>query len=196
MEDGRTRRSQLELHPSLKMMKKIVVLGAIALALSATAANAQRARSGGGPVELGIDGGITFGLDDPNTTIVALPVQSFRLGYFLNEKAEIEPRFNLNSAHGGGFSVTTYTFELGLLLIPKGDRVGKGLYVRPFLGVVGLSGDVGDDNSGYAGAGVGLKIPFADRRLAWRSEANFAHGFSNGGSNQLGLSTGFSWFTR
>ena len=177
-------------------MKRIVVLGTIALALSATAANAQRARSSGGAIELGIDGGVTFAFSDPNTTIVALPDQSFRLGYFLNDKAELEPRFNLNSAHGGGFSATSFDFELGLLLIPKGDRVGKGLYVRPFLGIVGLSGDLGDDNTGYAGAGVGLKIPFADRRLAWRSEANYAHAFSNGGSNQLGLSTGFSWFTR
>jgi hypothetical protein len=178
------------------MMKRIVVLGTIALALSATAANAQRTRSSGGPVELGIDGGVQFGLDDPNLTVVQLPIQAFRLGYFLSDKLELEPRLNLNSIHGGGFSLTTYQFELGVLFIPKGDRVGKGLYVRPLLGVIGASGEGSSDNTAYGGAGVGLKIPFADRRLAFRTEANYSHGFSSGGSNAIGLTAGLSWFSR
>ena len=82
--------------------------------------------------------------------------------------------------------------------MPAGDRVGKGFYLRPFLGVVGVSvsGGGGNDNSGYGGAGVGIKIPFADRRLATRMEANYAHGFSSGGSNQIGLTLGLSFFTR
>ena len=66
-----------------------------------------------------------------------------------------------------------------------------------FLGVVGVSvSGGGNDNSGYGGAGVGIKIPFADRRLATRMEANYAHGFSSGGSNQIGLTLGLSFFTR
>lgn len=180
------------------MKKRLVVLGAVALALAASSAHAQRARSGGGPVELGVDGGVTFGLDDPNTTVVQLPVQDFRLGYFVDDRLELEPRFSLNSIHGGGASLTTYSLELGVLFIPKGDRVGKGLYIRPFLGTVGISvsGGGGNNNSGYGGAGLGLKIPFADRRLATRMEANYAHGFSNGGSNQIGLTIGLSFFTR
>lgn len=178
------------------MVKKLVALGAIALVLSATTADAQRARNGG-PVELGIDGGISFGLDDPNVTLVALPVQDFRFGYFLSETVELEPRFNLNSIHGGGERLTTYQLELGVLFIPKGDRVGKGLYLRPFLGVAGVNTSIGgNDNSGYGGAGVGLKFPFADRRLAFRTEANYTRGFSNGGSNQIGLVFGLSWFSR
>ena len=50
----------------------------------------------------------------------------------------------------------------------------------------------GNNNSGYGGAGVGIKIPFADRRLATRIEANYAHGFSNGGSHQTGLAIGLA----
>jgi hypothetical protein len=46
------------------------------------------------------------------------------------------------------------------------------------------------------GLGVGLKIPFSDRRLATRMEANYSHGFSNGGSNLIGLLIGLSFFTR
>jgi len=180
------------------MIKKLAVLSAIALVLSSSVANAQRARETGGPVELGVDGAVVFGLDDPNTTVVSIPFQDFRLGYFIDDKLELEPRLSVNSIHGGGASLTTYGFELGVLFMPAGDRVGKGFYLRPFLGVVGVSvsGGGGNDNSGYGGAGVGIKIPFADRRLATRMEANYAHGFSSGGSNQIGLTLGLSFFTR
>ncbi|HXL85641.1 MAG TPA: hypothetical protein VN927_00425, partial [Gemmatimonadaceae bacterium] len=65
-------------------------------------------------------------------------------------------------------------------------------------GVSGLSvsGPGGNNNSGYMGLGVGLKIPIVDRRLATRMEANYAHGFSGGGSNMIGLLLGLSFFTR
>jgi len=180
------------------MIKKLAVLIAIAFVLSPSAANAQRARETGGPVELGIDAGVIFGLDDPNTTLVSIPVQDFRLGYFIDDKLELEPRFNLNSIHSGGATLTTYGLEFGLLFIPSGDRIGRGFYIRPLLGVIGVSvsGAGGSNNNGYGGAGVGLKIPFADRRLATRMEANYEHGFGNGSSNQIGLALGVSFFTR
>lgn len=178
------------------MMKRMVVLGAVALTLSATAAHGQQTR-GGGPVELGIDAGVSFGLDDPNVTVVTLPVQDFRLGYFISDNLELEPRFSLNSLRGDGNTLTSYGVVLGVLFIPSGDRIGKGLYVRPFLGVQGISvSGAGNDNSGYGGAGVGIKIPFADRRLATRVEASYAHGFSGGGSNVIALLAGLSFFTR
>ncbi|HMG12249.1 MAG TPA: hypothetical protein VK571_03665, partial [Gemmatimonadaceae bacterium] len=64
----------------------------------------------------------------------------------------------------------------------------------PFLGIIGVSVDgPGDDNTGVVGIGAGLKLPFADRRLATRLEANYSH---SDGSNLLGLLFGLSWFTR
>jgi hypothetical protein len=109
----------------------------------------------------------------------------------------IEPRFNLNSIHSNGASLTTYDFALGVVYQPDGDRVGKGFYGRPFIGVSGASGSGGGStNNGYLGLGLGLKLPFADRRLATRMEANYAHGFGNGGGNQIGLLLGLSFFTR
>jgi hypothetical protein len=177
------------------MTKRFLLLGALSLALVAPVAEAQRgSRGSSGPVELGIDGGITFGLDDPNFTIVSLPTQVFRVGYFLNDRFEIEPRLSVTSASGGGTSITAYSFEAGLLYQPHGDRVGKGLYFRPFVGIVGASvSGGGDDNTGVVGIGAGLKLPFADRRLATRLEANYSH---SDGSNLLGLLFGLSWFTR
>jgi hypothetical protein len=179
------------------MMKRIFVVLAVALALAAPVAGAQRAsRRSSGPIELGIDGGVTFGIGNGGGTVVALPVQSFRLGYFLSDDLEIEPRVAITSASGGGASVSTYDLQAGLLFVPAGDRVGKGLYLRPFLGVIGINlPGPNDTNSGYAGVGLGVKLPFSDRRLATRMEANYEHVFS-GGSNTIGLLIGLSFFTR
>jgi len=178
-------------------MKKTISACALGFfLLLASSLHAQRQQTSG-PWELGIDAGVMFGLDDPNITVVSVPFQTFRAGYFLTSKAEIEPRVSINSIHGSGESLTTYDFQLGLLLIPHGDRVGNGIYIRPFLGVNGVDvSGAGNNNSGYAGAGFGLKIPFADRRMAMRMEGNYTHGFSDGGSNIIGVGLGLSWFTR
>ena len=182
------------------MTKKLLVLAVLGFLFHASAAAAQRRASASHPVEFGIDGALLFTLDDPHATVLTLPVQDFRVGLFYNDQVEFEPRFNLTSAHGGGISATDYTFELGVLFIPGGDRVGKSLYVRPFLGVSGakLSGDLGDasDNSGYGGIGLGVKLPFSDRRLATRLEANYTRGFDDDGTDAIGVLFGLSFYTR
>jgi hypothetical protein len=183
------------------MMKRKVFFSAVALCVAASSAGAQRSsRRQSSSVELGIDGGVMFGLDDPNTTIVSLPVQDFRVGFLVSPTWELEPRFNLNSIHGGGASVTSYSLEAGVLYQPSGDRVGKGLYVRPFLGFTGAkasgAGVSGSTNNGFGGAGVGLKLPWDDRRLATRMEANYTHGFGDAGGNAIGVLIGLSFFTR
>ena len=179
------------------MTKRIFVFGALALALTASTADAQRSsRRGGGQIELGIDGGLNIGLDDPKGTLLQIPFQAFRVGYFLNDRWEIEPQVAIvsQSGDGGGGSFTAYTLEAGLLYQPNGDRVGKGLYFRPFVGVSGFTvPGPGDDHTTAAGIGLGVKLPFADRRLATRLEANYIR---SDDSNVIGLLFGLSWFTR
>jgi hypothetical protein len=184
-----------------KMMKGILFFSAVALCAAASSAEAQRSsRRESTSVELGIDGGVMFGLDNPRTSIVSLPVQDFRLGFLVSPTWELEPRFNLTSIHGGGVTATSYSFEIGALYQPGGDRVGKGLYGRPFLGFMGTKasggGVSGSSNNGFGGVGVGLKLPWNDRRLATRMEANYTHGFGNGGGNAIGVLIGLSFFTR
>ena len=177
-------------------MKRLLALSMVVLVFAALPAKAQRSQRST-PIELGIDGGILFGLNTPRTTVVALPIQSFRVGFLVTDNLALEPRAAINSIHGGGASVTTYDFQLGVVYQPDGDRVGKGLYGRPFLGVSGASvSPGGSNNNGYIGLGVGLKLPFADRRLATRMEANYEHGFGGGGSNIIGVLIGLSFFTR
>jgi hypothetical protein len=180
------------------MMKGILFFSAVALCVTASSAEAQRSsRRGSSAIELGIDGGVIFGLDDPKVSVVSLPIQDFRVGFLMSPKWEIEPRFSLNSIHSDGISATDYSMELGVLYQPAGDRVGKGLYGRPFLGVSGssISGGTSDSN-GHAGFGLGVKLPFNDRRLATRMEAAYAHTFGDGGANAIGVLFGLSFFTR
>ena len=177
------------------MTKNLVVLGLLALVMTANSADAQK--SSARPIELGLDGGISVGFDDPNVTTVSLPVQALRVGFFMNDKLSLEPRFNFNSVSGGGVSVRSYALELGALYHLGGYMKGNGLYVRPFAGIVGVGGDVGSGSDAFMGGGVGVKIPFAQRRLATRLEANIAHAFTDGGgSNGLGVLFGVSLFHR
>ena len=175
------------------MLRKLSVV-VLALATTAAAANAQRSR-GPWPHEYGIDAGLTIGLESPSVTILSLPAQDFRMGFILNNTWEAEPRFGLTSIHSEGNSVTTYQLALGVLWHPGGNPTGKGLYVRPFIGIVGASvSGGGSDSNGLLGVGVGTKLPFADRRLAARLEANLASALGDGGGTQLGLLAGLSFF--
>ena len=179
------------------MIKRVVVLSALLLVVIAPLANAQRSRGDRRPIEFGIDGGLAFGLDNPKVTALVVPIPVFRVGFQMTEKVALEPRLQLVSAHAGGQTATTYGIEIGVVYSPNGDRVGNGLYGRPFLGISGESvSGAGSNSDGHAGMGIGLKIPFADRRLATRWEANYTHGFGTPSSNTIGLLFGLSFFTR
>jgi hypothetical protein len=186
------------IQPRDQMMRRILFSGAVALCALGSTAQAQRSSPrGSNPIELGIDGGVIFTLDAPRATIISLPLQAFRIGFLVSPKWEVEPGIHLTSVHVSGISATDYAFEVGVLYQPAGDRVGKGLYGRPFLGVSGTSeSGSGSDNSGYGGFGLGVKLPFNDRRMATRMEAAYSHSFGNGGANAIGLLIGLSFFTR
>src|SRR5215210_7756759 len=84
------------INPNFLMTKNLVVLGLLALVMTATSADAQK-KSSARPIELGLDGGISVGFDNPNVTTVSLPVQALRVGFFMNDNLSLEPRFNFNS---------------------------------------------------------------------------------------------------
>jgi hypothetical protein len=179
------------------MIKRVVVLSAVLLVALAPSARAQRSRGDSRPIEFGIDGGLAFGLDNPKVTALVIPTPVFRVGFLMTGKVALEPRLQLASVHSGGQTATAYGIEIGVLYSPNGDRVGNGLYGRPFIGISGASISGGGSNSnGHAGAGIGLKLPFADRRMATRLEANYSHEFGTPSSNTIGLLFGLSWFTR
>lgn len=172
-------------------------LATLLLALTAVQASAQSTAPR--PIELGIDAGVTIGLDDDAFTTIDLPVQAFRIGFPLSPRVSLEPKLRINVLTGEGDTFTTYRGELGLLYHLGSDRYPgayhrAGLYLRPFAGIVGFSNGE-SDSAGLLGAGVGYKIPLVSR-LSSRFEANFAHYFGDGDSNELGLLAGLSFFTR
>lgn len=186
------------LSQELQLVKSLSVVFSVAI-LAATAANAgAQASQAGNPVELGIDAVVatTVG-DSPNVTTISIPSAEFRVGFFVSNDLSIEPRIGVASIKGGGPAFTTYTGQLGLLYHFGGERVGSGVYVRPFAGFNGISSGVSDTQANL-GAGLGTKIPFGDR-LATRLEANYMHSFSSSNRlayNQIGASIGLSFFTR
>ncbi len=178
------------------MIKRVVALSALLLVSLAPSAKAQRSH-GSRPIEFGVDGGLLFGLDDPRFTALVIPMPVFRVGFQMTDRVALEPRLQLVTVRGGGQTATDYGIEVGIVYSPNGDRVGNGLYARPFIGISGSSVSGGGSTSdGEAGLGIGLKIPFADRRLATRWEANYAHGFGTPSTNVIGLLFGLSFFTR
>lgn len=176
-----------------------VVLCAAFLAVSSNQALAQR------PIELGIDAGVSIGLGDNSVTVINIPAQAFRIGFFFDDNMSLEPKLAINTITGSGETVTSYLFELGLLYHfyreaparrvypPPGLR--SAFYVRPFTGIVGTSGGSSSNTDAVLGAGIGMKVPLVSR-LASRFEANFAHRFGDASQNQIGLLAGLSFFTR
>lgn len=147
------------------------------------------------PIELGIDAGVAFTLEDPKVTAIAVPAQSFRIGIFVSDRISVEPKISLLSLSGGGENITIWSAELGFPIHFATSPIGRGIYLRPFGGGSGASGGGESVSGGYAGIGFGGKFAFHDR-LATRVEGSFSHSFDDAGANAIGLLLGLSFFTR
>jgi outer membrane protein with beta-barrel domain len=184
-----------------------------AVALVSTASNAQSrgsrssqsAPQASTPIEFGLDGALNFGLDDPKTTAVSLPVQNLRVGFMRNPVWSIEPFLQLNSIHQSGASATAMNIGTGLLYHFTQNRAEKQWYARPFVGLnhgsasetVGGVTTSTSVNQFQVGGGVGLKVPMADR-WGLRFEGTMTHNFKTdavAASSMLGFNAGLSFFT-
>lgn len=126
--------------------------------------------------ELGADAALRFGLDDPNTTTLDIVDPNFRLGYFFNSEWSFEPFLALSYVDNELLAdpITQYTIGASALYHFQTVRTRRQLYVRPFLAIVGASAGGNSDTDTGFGAGVGLKWPRWNGRLALRGEANLA----------------------
>jgi hypothetical protein len=177
-------------------MRRVYALSTVAVLALGAPATAQRATvhtasSVSPSPELGIDAGATFGTGNNSRTVVSIPVQQVRMGFFLSPALSVEPTLRLTSFSGGGApSVTVYDVGAGLLYHFSASRLTNQFYVRPFVSVEGSSGGGGSVTT--FGFGGGLKIPVADR-IASRFEANVAR--TDGNSTTIGLLAGLSFYT-
>lgn len=184
-------------------MSRLSVLAGTALLSLAAASTvyAQAAATAGvherNPVELGMDAGVSIGLDDPSYTTISIPVQSIRAGFMISPRFSLEPSLGLTYMHFSGESLTQYRALVGLLYHFQMNRHANQWYVRPFAGITGVSGSGSSDTQAEIGGGLGIKIPMA-ARVSTRFEANFEHGFKSGdvaSSNAIGILAGLSFFT-
>ena len=176
-------------------MKKFTVAAALTFFATALSAQVPTPR----PLELGIDAGVAIGLGDNSVTVISIPAQDFRVGFPISPRVSLEPKVGITIITGEGDTFTSYRGELGLLYHLGSSRYPgayqrAGVYVRPFLGIVGFS-DGNSDSAGLLGIGLGWKHPLVSR-LSTRLEANFAHQFGDGDANEIGLLAGLSFFTR
>lgn len=173
---------------------------ALALAVASPAAAQRR-------VELGIDAAAVFGLGNQSSVNINLPGSRFRMGFFQpGSRISIEPAAGLSyNKVEGNDGVLRYDLELGALyhfrpivIATSDENVMTARtttpYVRPFIGLTGLTGGEVDDNEFSAGVGLGTRVPWR-RDLAIRLEANLGYGFDNDAA-RIGALVGLSFFPR
>lgn len=181
-------------------------LAAVALLAGATVAapslaQAQTGRTAGA-WELGIDAGISTD-DVTDATVISIPVRQVRVGYFVSPRVALEPSFALDRISGDGGSITQFNLQLGVLGHLTGTPRTTSLYVRPFAGLqrgsASFDGDSESVTQTQLGAGLGLKFPVLEGRLAWRVEGLVARSFETDdlpASTGFGLTVGLSFFPR
>ena len=181
-------------------MRRVLSFAALSLIAIASTASAQRttrssSTSANPSPEIGVDAGVQFTLDDPKTTTLQVPIPSIRMGFYISPVMSIEPSLGINHTSTPGLSLTTYDVGVGLLYHFAPSRLDNQLYVRPFLGLTGVSGGGNSDSAVDFGAGFGVKVPVGSR-FASRFEANLTHYSNNGAStNAIGLLAGLSVYT-
>ena len=193
-------------------VRSVTLALAAGLAVAASTSVAQAQRGQPRPIELGIDAALAYeDRENSSLTSFSVPVPRLRVGFFVGDAVSLEPFFSLQYNRveidelDESFSATQYDLGLGILFHFATDRTRSQPYVRPFVGISGISADDGgedDDDSAsqpVVGAGFGLKLP-SSSRLGTRLEVGFARRFEDEpafqSSNQLFLSFGLSFFTR
>ena len=181
-------------------MRRVLSFAALSLLAIASTASAQRTNRGGmtsvnPSPELGVDAGLQFTLDDPKSTSFQIPIQGIRMGFYVSPAISLEPSLRLNYTSFDGGSFTSYGIGFGMLYHFSTSRTTNQLYVRPFIGIDGISGEGNSDSAFSFGAGFGVKMPIGSR-FASRFEANFSHASNDGATqNAIGLLAGLSVYT-
>ena len=174
-------------------MRRVLSLAALSILALSASASAQRSSSMANPSpEIGIDAGIAFDLGDFGGTTIQIPAQHVRMGFFVSPALSIEPVLGLTSFSDDAGTTTLYNLGVGALYHFSNSRAASQFYVRPFINIVGISGEGASDSQAVFGVGGGMKLPLRDR-IAARFEANFAHADNN---DTIGLLAGLSFYTR
>jgi opacity protein-like surface antigen len=176
---------------SLLAVVSLVALSSIASAQEKVSAAPEKL-----PVEIGIDGSLERAFSTPGITTLSLPVGRIRAGMYVLPVLEFEGSLAVTGLRAEGGSLSTITAGAGVLYHFSPLRTKAQPYVRPFFEWTRASSsgggtDVSASATGF-GAGLGTKLPLADR-FAGRFEVAYAR---QSEVNRLVLLFGLSFFTR
>ncbi|HXG44766.1 MAG TPA: hypothetical protein VNJ71_08440 [Gemmatimonadales bacterium] len=167
-------------------------LAATGLALALPAALAAQA----GNLELGLDVGFDYRVNEPHVLTIGVPTQDFRLGFGLTDRISFEPRASLDYFKVED-SDAVYTLGLGAGLLAHFSSMRKGPYVRLFGGWNRV--DVGSTDASQFSAGGGIGLKAGGGKVAARLEVAYTRAFENDdfdSTDNVTALVGFSVFTR
>lgn|SRR5262245_57724482 len=189
------------------MIRRLMVLVALS---SLTMASSVRAQSAGA-IEMGFDGGVSFQfIDNEDVSLgqVSFPTPVLRVGYFLTDQLEIEPRGGLQAVKLERESDDPFSslpekesaesgFAALSLAYHPGDPNGSRMFFRG-AGLVTFAGVGAPNSQAGAEAAVGYKARLASR---WAARIELATTFmfdsdTAPGSWSPSLTVGISHFTR
>lgn len=174
------------------MNRSLRVMSAVAaIALLPGVAAAQ-----GRPVELGLDAGFDFKVNDPNVTTIGVPVQDLRVGFGLSDRIMLEPRVSFNYLKVESTDAI-WTLGLGGGILFHLNEVRQGIYLRP--NATWFNIDAGGASASQFAAGAGIGYKTGSGRVIGRFEAGYSHAFENddfASSDDVVVLLGFSVFTK
>lgn len=158
----------------------------------------------GRPVELGMDGAVSWSFVDDvggvasNTVQTwAFPVQRLRMGVLLAERFQVQSTLAFAVADFGEISTVRFTVGLAGSYQLTGNGPRSGLFVSGG-GALNLLSQNGSDAQWTVGGGLGYRVPLGGRlalRPALEIGRSFASGLRLGNTTVSGL-VGLSFFTR
>lgn len=171
----------------------------IAVVLCSTAATVATASAQSRGVELGIDGGFSYKVNDPTVFQIDIPISRFRVGFMVSDHVSVEPaiEFDMIKVEGED-AVTALGAQLGLLYHFSADATTSQAFFHPFAGISWVDFGAGSASQFHAGGGLGVKLPVASQ-LAVRLEAGFQYAFESDDfdkATSIFALIGFSFRTR
>jgi hypothetical protein len=137
----------------MSLLRRSLVLGAVALAMSATTASAQMMSK---PKEVRIDMAQVMISDGTTGIDLGFP-GSLAIAIYLNDNIAIEPNFNLGFLSGDGFSGGNFGVGVMVPYYLAGDQGKTGFFVAPGLMLGKGFGDFDSDMAVDFGVDLGIK---------------------------------------
>lgn len=144
---------------------------------------------------------VSDNIDTPALSLFALPMQSVRAGFHVQEGISLEPRLGITriSGEGGGSDLQIRASFAGLYFLGGTPRDETSFFVSILTGMDYASVSLGDDSASAVqlrvGGGGGVLAPIKDR-LAFRTSVEFHRSFESDdalASNHLIIALGFSF---